>query len=101
MAEIYPMKASGEYAGAKCSVKNCPRYGRYLLQPINAVNGKRLACGTHLGPIVKGIMYTDSKAVVIQEVPGNWLANGGEMAEVNGELRRVHISTRQVMDRAV
>jgi hypothetical protein len=93
MSEIYPMRAPGEYAGTGCDVKSCPRYARWYLTPYQMGEVKPiLTCGTHLGVSLKGLRYQHQKAIVIQEIPGNWLKGSSEYAMVNGEVQSMHMT---------
>ena len=89
MAEIYPLRASGDLAGRKCDQKKCPRYARWAITPMGMPIPPARACGLHLSVIIKGVRYTHGKAVIVQEIPGNWLGNGAELAARNGETYQV------------
>ena len=89
MAEIYPLRASGELAGRKCDQKKCPRYARWAVSSMGMFTPPSLSCGQHLSVIIKGLRYTNQKAVIVQEIPGNWLGNGAELAAKNGETYQV------------
>lgn len=99
MAEVYPMRASGEYAGMLCEIKKCSLYARYTVTPVGLTGHVRhLCCGQHLPVICKGVMYESNHAVVVQEVPGNWFRNGNELAAFDGVIRSVHLDRRERRD---
>jgi hypothetical protein len=95
----YPKRASGEFAGTFCSVKKCTRYARFTITAMNPVlKGGALpigCCAHHVSVVSKGVMAMQESAAVIQEVPGNWLSNGSELAAVDGELVQLRMNDRR------
>lgn len=87
MAEIYAKRAPGDFAGSKCGVDTCNFFARFTCTPYNEAGPRIGVCGSHIPVIIKGMMLTHGKAVVIQEVPGNWGHN--EKAVINGKMHTV------------
>lgn len=81
MAEVYRMKAAGHWAGEKCIVKKCTNYARFVLSPFNTTSMGIGVCGHHQSSATKGLFALERKAVVCQEVPGNW---GKELVVFDG-----------------
>lgn len=82
MPEVYRYKAPGHWAGEKCEVKKCSNYCRFVVQPFNDATIKPVGyCGHHLSSGIKGMQAITHKAVVTQEVPGNW---GRELVVIEG-----------------
>lgn len=84
MAEIYPLRGSGEFAGSWCDVKTCKNYARFLLSPIGLANGKVKVCGHHVTPGIRGLVALHKRAVVMQEIPGVPTSEG--IALMDGQL---------------
>ena len=98
MAEIYPVRASGEYAGTFCDVskpRNCLNYARFVVHTFNSHDITILTCGQHLSPVVKGIQAY-GRAAIVQEVPGQ---RNSETVYVDGELRTLAPADRKVIER--
>lgn len=81
MAEVYRMKAAGHWAGERCVVKKCTNYARFVASPFNTPGMGTGFCGHHLSSGCKGLMALERKAIVVQEVPGNW---GKELVVFDG-----------------
>lgn len=73
--EVYPLRASTDYAGAHCLDKKCPNYARFAVTPLTDHPEKLIVCGHHLSTYIKGIEVLQGVACVVQEVPGNWPAS--------------------------
>lgn len=86
MAETYPLRASGEYAGTKCPVKTCTHYARFLLTPVGADNQRSATCATHLAVTARTLTLLTSQPLLIQEVPGKW---SNELVLVDGVVARL------------
>ncbi len=69
---VYPLRASGEYAGTKCQLKNCPKYARFLAIPMGQPDDARAMCANHVAAFIRTMHLLTGKSVVIQEVPGKW-----------------------------
>lgn len=83
MAEVYPLKAPGQWAGADCEVKSCTNYARFLANPMGQPGDEKAFCGHHLSPGIKGLEALHGKAVVVQEVPGRY---GNELVVFEGQV---------------
>jgi hypothetical protein len=95
MAEIYPRRASGDWAGTFCTVTKCPKYARFLVVPYGRVDGKTGACGGHLAPVVRAVHVKTGLPAVVQEIPGNWRK---EAIVIDGEMRDVHPAERKTVN---
>lgn len=94
MAEIYPVRASGEYAGTWCDVKTCKNYARFLLSPMGLTNGKVKVCGHHVSPAIRGLIAQYNRAVVHQEIPGVPTTEG--IALLDGQLVMLSRQTKRI-----
>lgn len=74
MAEVYPYKAPGQWAGSDCTVKTCTNYARFLALVVGERDVEVPTCGHHLSPVTKGLYAMYARAVVVQEIPGPWRA---------------------------
>lgn len=84
MPEVYRYKAPGHWAGEKCVIKKCTNYARFVLQPFNDATVKPEGyCGHHISTGAKGMQAITHKALVVQEVPGNW---GRELVAFEGQI---------------
>lgn len=91
MAEVYPMRSPGEYAGSLCGINRCKNYAQFAIQPFNnGIHRAKVSCGHHVSVMIKGLWLEHGKAVVIQEIPGNWFQSGQTLVEHNGEIVHVH-----------
>ena len=86
----YPLRAAGDYAGTKCPVKTCTRYARFVVTPLGADGQASGTCAHHLAVISRTLMLITSRALVTQEVPGNW---GKELVLADGVIGRLGNST--------
>lgn len=94
MSEIYPRRASGEWAGAYCTVKRCPRYARFVVIPYGRADGKKGACGAHVGPVLRAVHVQTWLPAIVQEVPGAWRK---EAIVIDGEMRELAPTERKAM----
>lgn len=92
MGEVYPLRASGEWAGTWCIVKKCPQYARFVVQPYGRIDGKTGVCGTHLPPAIRTVQIKYGVPAIVQEVPGprrsESIVEDGEMRDVSPVDRR-------------
>jgi len=72
VSEIYPLRASGEWAGTKCPVETCKKYARFVVIPVGQPDESKGTCANHLAAFTRTAHLLTGKAVVTQEVPGNW-----------------------------
>ena len=90
MSEVYPLRASGEYAGTYCIVNGCPSYARVVLSVMGEPGTAKAVCARHLPVMVRTLLLTARKALVVQAVPGNW---GRELVVTpDGEIGRTTLS---------
>jgi hypothetical protein len=94
MAEIYPRRASGEWAGTFCTVKRCPKYARFVVSPYGRIDGRTGACGLHLAPVARAVHIRTGLPAIVQEVPGNWRK---EAIVIDGEMRDLPPSERKAV----
>lgn len=83
MAEVYPLKAPGNWAGADCEVKECTNYARFVVSSRDVPGSEKAFCGHHLSPGSKGMMALDARALVVQSVPGRY---GNELVVFEGKV---------------
>jgi len=83
---VYPLRASGEYAGTKCPVKKCTNYARFVLVPMGVPGGAVSTCGQHMSVSTRTLQLLHERPVVVQEVPGNW---GRDLVLVDGAIARL------------
>lgn len=69
---IYPLRASGDWAGTKCPVRVCKKYCRFVVMPMGKPDAARGTCAIHLAAFTRTIQLLTGLSTVTQEVPGNW-----------------------------
>jgi hypothetical protein len=96
MAETYPVKADGQYAGEYCALKSCRNQARFALAVFGKNGDRVLTCGHHLSIAIRGMHILEQRPVVIQEIPG--YRSAAELVLLDGQLMRVPVSGRKVME---